>query len=351
MKLSLPIFLATTALQAADAQSKSSKAAKSGLGSKGGKGHETIDFENAKQVVLDEYDGPIAHEATVVLPDGDLLFRSNRFKVVENEPENQYVILSKYSFASDETIDLGLRDKIPMANGATLLQDGTVAITSQGTLDELAGVATWDPTTGHVKWLTTGWGSQNTPFNSPNDIVQAKDGSLWFTDPAYGAEQGFRPPPTSPNGVWRYDPKTDSSRLMIDGFVKPNGIAFSLDETYVYVGDTGYVSGDGSKDPTRPRTIYRYRIADGPLATERTTFAIVDVPIPDGIKVDNLDRVWVGTKEGLQVFSKHGFHLGTLPVDGGVNNFAFATEYDPSTIYSCSSKKLIQINIDCLALF
>jgi len=143
-----------------------------------------------------------------------------------------------------------------------------------------------------VTVLTDGFAGYQ--FNSPNDVVQAKDISIWFTDPHYGYEQGFRPKPTTGNWVWRLDALGRSQRLLIDGFVKPNGISFSRDQRYVYVTDSGFIGGNGERHSLFPRTIYRYRVLDmpeGPLVAECIIFCVVTTGSPDGIKVDAQDRV------------------------------------------------------------
>ena len=88
-------------------------------------------------------------------------------------------------------------------------------------------------------------------FNSVNDVVVAADGAIWFTDPCYGSEQDFRQKPKLPNQVYRFDPKTGDLRVVADGLGRPNGICFSPDEKIVYITDTDFIHGDGSKDPTR----------------------------------------------------------------------------------------------------
>lgn len=88
-------------------------------------------------------------------------------------------------------------------------------------------------------------------FNSVNDVVVSKDGCIWFTDPNYGYEQGFRQKPRLPNQVYRYNPKTGDLRVVADGFGRPNGIAFNPDETVVYITDTDFIHGDGHKDSQR----------------------------------------------------------------------------------------------------
>jgi gluconolactonase len=93
------------------------------------------------------------------------------------------------------------------------------------------------------------------PFNSVNDVVVHSDGSTWFTDPIYGYEQGYRPPPRLPNQVYRYDPETGSPRATADEFRRPNGICFSPDEKTVYVTDTDWIHGDGTMDDSRPSSM------------------------------------------------------------------------------------------------
>lgn len=94
------------------------------------------------------------------------------------------------------------------------------------------------------------------PFNSPNDVVVHSDGSIWFTDPIYGWEQGIRPRPRLPNQVYRFDPATRGIRAMADGFGRPNGICFSPDEKIVYITDTDWIHGDGSTDEMRASHMY-----------------------------------------------------------------------------------------------
>merc|ERR1712238_316986 len=121
------------------------------------------------------------------------------------------------------------------------MADGTVAILSQGNLTDNGGIYTWNPNDeGAVTALTTSWGQpvqHETPFNSPNSIVQAKDGALWFTDPWSGYEFGFRPAPEAGNWIWRYDPVTNTSRKMADDFTLPTGLTFSPNEVFLYVTD------------------------------------------------------------------------------------------------------------------
>jgi gluconolactonase len=316
-------------------------------------------FDDLNITTLAIYEDELAHEGPVILDDG-ILFTSNRLYEIDPTTESgQFVQISFYNFTSKKTIDLGLSDIIPMANGAVLLDDGNVAILSQGTKTKKGGIAIFNPKSigsvdDDVEYLTTSWGASESSFNSPNDIIQASDGSIWYTDPQYGYEQGFRPSPESGNWVWRYDYKTNKNRLMADQFIRPNGLAFSSNEDYIYITDSGHFLGDGTSNPTLPSTIYRYRVlwddedinSSEPLLTERTVFAVAS-PVPDGIKIDAAGNVWTGTTIGLEVFSQTGKPVGIIEIAGGVANFAIQEQQNGEkqiTIYAMNEYKLIQID-------
>ena len=290
--------------------------------------------------VVASYGQALAHEGPIYLPDHQaLFFTSNRLLRADG---SQYVVVSLFDVNSGKTTDLGLSDLIPMANGAFRLKNGAIVVAMQGNLQKPAGLASFDLNSRKVTVLTNGFAGYQ--FNSPNDVVQAKDLSIWFTDPQYGYEQGFRPKPTTGNWVWRLDALGRSQRLLIDGFAKPNGIAFSRDQRYVYVTDSGFIAGNGERHSLFPRTIYRYRVLDtpeGPFVAERTIFSVVTSGIPDGIKVDAQDRVWTATGAGLEVFSKYGTPLAVIPVEGGVSNFALT---DDGGAYLMGETKLYRLD-------
>ncbi len=295
---------------------------------------------NAKLKLLASYSKPLAHEGPVFIPElNQLFFTSNR---LYRSDGSQYVVVSSFNLQDGSTRDLGLTSSIPMANGAFRLSNGNIVVTMQGNNLKPAGLAEYNPFNGNVKLLTSAYAAYQ--FNSPNDVVQAPDSSIWFTDPQYGYEQGFRPKPTIGNWVWRYHPANGIQRLMIDGFAKPNGLAFSLDFKHLYVTESGYISGNGALNSSLPRTIYRFLITsspDGIFATQRAIFCVVTKGIPDGIKVDQLGRVWTGTGAGLEVFDKDGTPLAVIPVPGGVSNFALA----PNGAYVMGETKLYRLDI------
>ncbi len=95
------------------------------------------------------------------------------------------------------------------------------------------------------------------PLNAPNDVVVASDHAIWFTDPGYGIDgnyEGHRDKAELPTRVYRLDPSTGQAKVAAEGIDRPNGLAFSPDETTLYVVDSGITHGGGpTSAPSRSR--------------------------------------------------------------------------------------------------
>ncbi|OTB05349.1 hypothetical protein M426DRAFT_72879 [Hypoxylon sp. CI-4A] len=275
---------------------------------------------------FDEY--PFAHEAGVFIPEKDELFiTSNQF---QDPHGNRTVRISKCTVnqkggeVKREEID---GEIIHMGNGGVNYRDG-ILFCAQGSVAQPSGLYQMDIEPPYQKRavVTSFLGR---PFNSVNDVVVHSDGSLWFTDPIYGFEQGYRPRPSLPNQLYRFDPVTGGIRAMADGFGRPNGLCFSPDEKFLYVTDTDRVHGDGSVDGSRVSSIYALDIVyyhDQPSLVNRRLFAMADAGIPDGIKCDTKGNVYSGCGDGLHVWNPGGMLLGKILIDGGCANFCFGRD-------------------------
>lgn len=120
---------------------------------------------------------------------------------------------------------------------------------SQGTTTEGSGGLFYMPRGKPPEPLVTGFYGRD--FNSPHDVVLAKDGALWFTDPCHGFEKDFRRKPVLSCQVYRFDPESGDLRVVADGLGRPTGIAFSHDEITAYITDTDACRGDGRQDASR----------------------------------------------------------------------------------------------------
>jgi len=149
---------------------------------------------------------------------------------------------------------------------------------------------------------------------------------LWFTDAQYGYLQSFRPLPSIPNQVYRFEPLTGNLQAVADGFVQSNGLEFSPDFKTMYVSDTGAQLVELGKNFTRPATMYAFDVVDQKYLQNRRVFAYVDDGFPDGIHCDMDGNVYAGCGDGVQVWDLEGRLLGKIRVPGGSANFAFVPE-------------------------
>ncbi|MBU0583173.1 MAG: SMP-30/gluconolactonase/LRE family protein [Alphaproteobacteria bacterium] len=159
-------------------------------------------------------------------------------------------------------------------------------------------------------------------FNSPNDAVVKSDGSIWFTDPSYGILSDYEGMTAEPEidgcHVYRVDPATGEVRRVADDFVKPNGLAFSVNEKTLYIADTG-----ASHDPKGPRHIRKFGVgADGSLSGGEV-FATCDNGLFDGFRVDRAGRIWSSAGDGVHCFDPDGTLIGKVRVPEVVANVTF----------------------------
>ena len=203
------------------------------------------------------------------------------------------------------------------ANGMASDGDGRLIVCEQGSRWQLARISRIDRTTGEREPIVEAW--RGLALNSPNDVVVASDGGIWFTDPSYGHLQGFRPPPVVGDFVYRHDPAKRQTTVVSDGFDKPNGIALSPDERTLYVTDSGANQEPGSYCVTRPHHIKAFDVTDGARLSGERLFAVVAPGFPDGLKVDQDGRVYASSFSGVQVFDPGGQLLGEIHLPGTVN--------------------------------
>jgi gluconolactonase len=152
-------------------------------------------------------------------------------------------------------------------------------------------------------------------FNSPNDVVERADGSIWFTDPSYGIDSDYEghQAPSEIGGchVYRVAPDTGEVRLVADDFDRPNGLAFSLDERQLYIADT------------RRKHIRRFDVAGDGTLSGGDVFATCDAGSFDGLRLDADGRVWAAAHDGVHCFHPDGTLLGKLRVPEIVANLTF----------------------------
>lgn len=180
-------------------------------------------------------------------------------------------------------------------------------------------------------------------LTSPNDIVVKSDGSIWFTDPDYGAiDPGVghgEPPEQERNRVYRFEPATGALEAVGDDFDKPNGLAFSPDERTLYISDSGRTHGE-----ERPHHVRAFDVIDGRRLSGGRLFAVIDPWVPDGMRVDVDGNLYVTAGDGVQVFAPSGDPIGTIRTPQVAANCAFGgPDYDHLMIAATASVWLIRL--------
>ncbi|MCJ1479348.1 hypothetical protein MMC13_008033 [Lambiella insularis] len=295
---------------------------------------------------------PFFHEAGVFHPKSNTLFVTSN-QIPDPSPDavttaNKTIVVTRIEFFSPTDFS---RDKVRcpernyMANGGTNYRDGLI-LCAQGSLNEPAGLIYMEAKRPH-RTCTLVNNYHSRPFNSPNDVVVHSDGSIWFTDPIYGYEQGFRPKPRLPQHVYRFMPSTGDIRAVADGFGRPNGIAFSPDEKTLYITDTDAIHGNGQFDSTKAATIYAYSLlydnaTHSPFLVNRRVFAHADSGVPDGIKCDVYGNVYAGCGDGINVWNTGGTLIGKILIEGGVANFCFGRNGE---MWCFGEKKLWRVQL------
>ncbi len=164
-------------------------------------------------------------------------------------------------------------------------------------------------------------------LNSPNDIVVAADGSIWFTDPTFGllmpSQGSLADPELDHRSVYRFDPTTKELRRMAD-FEQPNGLFFSPDGCTLYVSDTALSLNEIPGTQTgRTHEIQAFDVAaDGSLSGRRL-FYHTDHGYPDGFVVDARGWVWTTAGDGIHIIAPDRTPLGYIPTPSVCSNCKF----------------------------
>ena len=180
-------------------------------------------------------------------------------------------------------------------------------------------------------------------FNSPNDVVVATDGSVWFTAPTYGIDsddEGLASESEiGSNNVYRVDPSTGAVTAEVTDMVQPNGLAFSLDERSLYVSDTGVSHVEGG-----PRHLRRFDVSSGHVVGGGEVVATCPEGVFDGFRLDDAGRIWASGRQGLHCYEPDGALLGTIRLPEVCANVVFGG-IDRSTLYMTANTSLYSLRV------
>jgi gluconolactonase len=179
-------------------------------------------------------------------------------------------------------------------------------------------------------------------LNSPNDIIVKRDGTIWFTDPPYGIlsdREGHKAASEQiANHVFCFEPATQSLTAASDWVREPNGLAFSPDESLLYVSDTSAALNDNGN-----HHIVKFDVAANVLSNPRL-FAVVSPGLPDGFRVDSQGWLYTSSLDSVQVYHPDGTLLGKIHVPEKVGNLCFGGPQG-NQLYIAASTSLYRINL------
>lgn len=159
-------------------------------------------------------------------------------------------------------------------------------------------------------------------LNSPNDVVVKKsDGSIWFTDPSYGIDSDYEGEAATreigAQQVYRIDAQGRLSVVASD-FEQPNGLAFSPDESLLYIVDTGRTHREDG-----PHHVRRFHVSDSGGLSGGEVFATCPAGLYDGLRVDVHGNLWISAGDGVHCHAPDGTLLGKVLVPETVANLCF----------------------------
>ena len=243
--------------------------------------------------------------------EGPAWFAAHRTLVWSDIPNNRMLRLDELN----GTVGL-FREASNNSNGNTVDREGRLV-----TCEHLTRRVTRTEHDGRITVLAERWNGKR--LNSPNDVVVRSDGSVWFTDPSYGILSDYEGAPAESEigacHVYRIDPATGAVDQVADDFVKPNGLAFSADESILYVADTG-----ASHDPQAPRHIRQFKVSgDGRRLEDSRLFATCTNGLFDGFRLDRQGRLWCSAHDGVHAYAPNGKLLGKILIPETVANVCF----------------------------
>lgn len=220
----------------------------------------------------------------------------------------------------------------PGSNGLTLDHEGRLTIDEHGNhrVSRLES-------DGRVTVLADAYDGKR--LNSPNDLVYKSDGALYFTDPPFGLPRFFDDPRKALafSGVYRW--KEGALKLLTTELTGPNGLAFSPDERWLYVGDWD----------DKHKVVMRYPVhSDGTLGSGEVFANFTSESgedAIDGIKVDTQGNVYVSGPGGLWIVSSQGTRLGMVRMPRHPHNMAWGDD-DRRTLYITAQDRIYRMRLN-----
>jgi gluconolactonase len=184
-------------------------------------------------------------------------------------------------------------------------------------------------------------------FNAPNDVVIDSKGAIWFTDPGYGIEspyEGFVQQSELPHAVYRIDPSSGAVKIVVDDVIRPNGLAFSPDESLLYIVNSA--SGEEGSPCIRVYGAHGDTLKNGKVFAENFGGGTAD-----GIKVDSSGNLWcamgwgAASENGVRCYAPDGTLIGKIQLPELCANLCFGGK-DNSRLFMAASTSIYAVYLN-----
>ncbi|KAI0914901.1 hypothetical protein F4823DRAFT_197816 [Ustulina deusta] len=306
---------------------------------------------------------PFFHKGCAYIADTDELYVSSDLLQSTISSRLPVILISKLAFrrASDasasgrpsppstpitsiEWMKLRPPANIPMPSGAIPYRKG-VLYCSQGTLEPKSGGLFYMPPGKRPVPLVTNYFGK--AFNSAQNVVEDRDGGLWFTDSCAGLEQEIRPTPQLPNHVYWFHPTTGELRVVADELKRPAGIALSPDGDTLYITDTEAARLGNTLASTSSATIYAYDIirqsGASPFLVNKHVFAFSFSGVPAAVTCDPAGNVYAACGDGVEVWNSGGTALGLIQIPGVCSSLCFGRTGE---LFVCAGQTLWRLQLE-----
>jgi len=265
--------------------------------------------------------------------EGPVYFGDGRYLLWSDIPNNRILRWDE----TDDTVSV-FRQPSCQSNGQTRDRQGRLV-----TCEHVGRRVTRTEHDGRITVLADSY--QGKKLNSPNDVAVKSDGSIWFTDPPYGILSEYEgdraESEIGANLVYRLDPGSGEIAVVADSFDKPNGLAFSPDESILYIADTG-----ASHDPDGPRHIRAFAVSDdGRSLRDSRIFATCDVGLFDGFRCDSDGNVWTSAGDGVHCYLPDSTIAGKIRIPEVVANVTFGG-IKKNRLFICGTTSLYAVYLN-----
>ena len=267
-----------------------------------------VDYDLTVVVQTNAHEGPV-----FVTSQGRLYFTTKP----DFRASVTHIAINYLDIATNKVVSFRLHSN--MANGMWLSRDGkSLLVAEQGTLTSPAAISRIALADGKREVVVDEY--QGKPFNSPNKVIESSAGWIYFSDPDYGHNQGFKPAPLLPMAVYAHDSLSGTTVRLSTSFDMPHGLALSPDENLLYVGDTAAIDGRRSYDPSATHGIFVAKLLTPDSLGVVRSLLQVPIGIPDGIVTSPNGDLFVAAGDGVRHYSDEGKFLGLMAIENGAVN-------------------------------